>query len=66
MDYKLLDEMISTATVNFYSLGKENKRIELNGFNHKDKGHLAIFRIALFNSLFFKYEVYLRMNFLDF
>ena len=56
---KELDNLVNVAFINFYTLGKEKKKICLCNIDVKDSRHLACIHIAKMVSNMYDYEIYL-------
>lgn len=63
---KTYDNMISTALINMFSIGKKEKKLSIYNFNINDKGHLTLIRTALMARELFNYEIELEISFFDF
>lgn len=59
MDNKELDSLVNVAFINFFTLGKETKKICLCNVNVKDNRHLACLHIAKIVKDIYGYELYL-------
>ena len=66
MDKQLLDIVSNVALVNFYSLGKKDKQIQLIGYNYKNIEHKALFMIALIASRNLQYTINIQANLFKF
>jgi len=68
MTTKELDNLTNIAFINFFTLGKETKKICLCNVNVKDSRHLACLHISKIVKDIYGYEVYLSgdlFNYLD-
>ena len=59
IDLKELDKMTNVAVINFFTLGKEKKKICLCNVDVKDQRHLACLHIAKIASNMYDYEFFL-------
>ena len=57
MDKKELDNLVNVAVINFFTLGKETKKICLCNVNVKDSRHLAGLHIAELIRNLYGYEI---------
>lgn len=66
MDNKELDKLVHVAVINFFTLGKETRKICLCNVNVKDSRHLAGFHIAELIKNLYGYEISLSGNILNY
>lgn len=59
MGNKELDALTNVAFINFFTVGKETKKILLTNFDIKDSRHLACLHIAKLVKDIYEYEFYL-------
>lgn len=63
---KTYDNMISTALINMFSIGKKEKTLVIYNFNINDRGHLALINIALMARELFDFKLELEAPFFQF
>lgn len=56
MEDKILDTIVNTAFINFYTLSKKGP-LRLSGFNSKDESHIGLLRIAMYNTTLYQIPV---------
>lgn len=64
--FKRYDEAIGAATINLFTLSKNNGGIKLCDFDPKNKNHLTLYNIAKNLGGILNYKVALEMSFLSF
>lgn len=63
--YNLWDNMLEALLVNIYSLSKEEKRININGYVHKAP-HILFLSICNVCYTMYNYPIYIHMNWFKF
>lgn len=64
--FSALDKAATCATINFYTISKEKKRIELKDFNRRNKEHMALLHISQSARVLHGSDVFIDTSFWDY